>query len=68
MNSINEVILRSLFMPLFWGTTLANVALVALAAGYWDAPGAKAMLVGGWCICWGCLSARSLSKCLSIIN
>ena len=28
MNSINAVILRSLFMPLFLGTTLASAALV----------------------------------------
>jgi uncharacterized membrane protein len=32
MNSINAVILRSLFMPVFLGTTLASLALMALAA------------------------------------
>lgn len=47
MNSINEIILRSLFMPLFWGTTLASVALVVAALVGWHEPGAIAMLVGG---------------------
>jgi uncharacterized membrane protein len=47
MNSINEAILRSLFMPLFWGTTAASAALAILAMGVWDQAGAKAMLAGG---------------------
>lgn len=47
MNAINEVILRSLFMPVFWGTTLASVALIVLSAWHGDEPGAMAMLVGG---------------------
>jgi len=32
MNAINTAILRSLFMPLFLGTTLASAALVVLGA------------------------------------
>jgi uncharacterized membrane protein len=47
MNSINEMIPRSLFMPIFWGTTVVSAVLVILATAYGDAPGAKAMLVGG---------------------
>lgn len=47
MNSINEVILRSLFMPLFWGTTLASAVLVVVAIGAWDEAGATALMVGG---------------------
>lgn len=47
MNAINEVILRSLFMPVFWGTTLASVALIVLSVWHGDEPGAMAMLVGG---------------------
>lgn len=47
MNSINEVILRSLFMPLFWGTTVASAALAILAIGVWGEAGATAMLAGG---------------------
>ena len=33
MNSINSTILSSLFMPLFFGTTIAGVALAVLALG-----------------------------------
>jgi uncharacterized membrane protein len=47
MNSINEVILRSLFMPLFWGTTAASAVLVVSAVVAWEEAGAKAMLIGG---------------------
>jgi uncharacterized membrane protein len=46
MNAINVRILRSLFMPLFLGTTLTSVALVAIGlAGL--APGGPAMAAGG---------------------
>ncbi|MEZ0475446.1 DUF1772 domain-containing protein [Luteimonas sp. B3_2_R+30] len=47
MNSINETILRSLFMPLFWGTTLASLGLAAIALSGWNEPAAKSMLIGG---------------------
>ena len=47
MNSINDVILYSLFMPLFWGTTVASAALAVLAIAAWHEAGAKAMLAGG---------------------
>ncbi|GAB4517300.1 MAG: DUF1772 domain-containing protein [Amphiplicatus sp.] len=47
MNSINAVILKSLFMPLFFGTTAAALALAAIAIFRWSAPGAPAMLAGG---------------------
>lgn len=47
MNSINTVILRSLFMPLFWGTTLAGAALVVIALSGWNASAAGAMFAGG---------------------
>jgi len=47
MNSINTVILRSLFMPLFFSTTLAGLILAAAALFRWGTPGAFAMLVGG---------------------
>jgi uncharacterized membrane protein len=39
MNAINGVILRSLFMPLFLGTTLACAALVVLAIVRWQEAG-----------------------------
>jgi uncharacterized membrane protein len=47
MNAINTTILRSLFMPMFFGTTLAGLALAGLAVFRWSEPGAVAMLVGG---------------------
>jgi uncharacterized membrane protein len=47
MNSINVVILRSPFMPLFWGTTLASVALAAIALSGWNDVAAQAMFAGG---------------------
>src|SRR5262245_51566353 len=47
MSSINTVILRSLFMPLFFGTTVAALVVSVAALTRWDAPGAFAMLAGG---------------------
>jgi uncharacterized membrane protein len=47
MNSINTVILRSLFMPLFFGTTVAAVILAVVALFRWGTPGALSMFVGG---------------------
>lgn len=47
MNSINAVIVRSLFLPFFLGTTLSAAALAVLAVFRWGEPGAVAMLVGG---------------------
>jgi uncharacterized membrane protein len=47
MNSINTVILRSLFLPLFFGTTLAALILAITAVFRWSAPGTATTLVGG---------------------
>jgi uncharacterized membrane protein len=47
MNSINEIILRSLFMPLFFGSTLVSLALVVLALFNWNETGAGVMLIAG---------------------
>jgi uncharacterized membrane protein len=47
MNSINTTILKSLFMPLFFGTTLAALALVVAGFMRWGEPGGTAMLAGG---------------------
>ncbi len=46
MNVINAVIVRSLFMPLFLGTTLTATAFAVLAVFRWGEPGAVAMLAG----------------------
>lgn len=47
MNAINRDILRSLFMPLFFGTTFAAIALIVLAILQIGRPAAPAMLAGG---------------------
>lgn len=46
MQSINSTILRSLFMPVFFGTTLASVVLAVAALMQWGQPGALPMLSG----------------------
>lgn len=47
MNAINTAILRSLFMPVFLGTTLSAALLAAIALFRWEQPGAVAMFCGG---------------------
>lgn len=47
MQSINKVILSSGLMPLFWGTTLAALALAISGATQWATPGAPLAVLGG---------------------
>lgn len=47
MNSINTVILRSPFMPLFLGSSLAALILAGIALFQWQQPGSAAILAGG---------------------
>lgn len=47
MNAINRIILRSAFMPLYFGGTLAGIALAILGLLDGAAPGAMSMLAGG---------------------
>jgi uncharacterized membrane protein len=47
MNAINADIQRSLFMPIFLGTTLTSAVLAVLAGFRWGESGAAAMLAGG---------------------
>ncbi|ABD07854.1 conserved hypothetical protein [Rhodopseudomonas palustris HaA2] len=47
MNAINTEIVRSPFLPLFFGTTLAAAALAVVGALHWSEPGATAMVAGG---------------------
>lgn len=47
MNSINTVILRSLFMPFFLGTTIASAALVVLGLREIDGTRGQLMVAGG---------------------
>src|SRR5262245_7353260 len=52
MNSINSTILTSLFMPFFYGTTLASLILSIFGLIHRGESGALAMLAGGL-ICFG---------------
>jgi len=47
MQSINSTILRSLFMPLFFGTSLVGLLLAGIAMFRSDGAGALAMLAAG---------------------
>jgi uncharacterized membrane protein len=47
INSMNETIVRSWFMPIFLGSTLASLALAAVSLARWQQPGALAELTGG---------------------
>ena len=46
MNTINRVILRSWFMPLFFGSTLMNVIILLVAALNSELPGRGALIAG----------------------
>lgn len=48
MQSINSTILGSLFMPLFFGSTLTAVLLAGLALADWRGPVSLTMLTGGF--------------------
>jgi uncharacterized membrane protein len=47
MNSINAVILRSPFMPLFLGSSLTALVLAIIALFQWHQPGSIATFIGG---------------------
>ena len=47
MNAVNVDIVRSLFMPLFLGTTVAGAALVVMGALRLGEPGSASMIAGG---------------------
>ena len=47
MQSINRIIVKSSFLPIFFGSTIACAALVVLALMDMSAPGARWMMAGG---------------------
>jgi len=47
MNAINEVITRSWFMPLFFGTTIVSVVLMIVALVNWGDPDSVPTLIAG---------------------
>lgn len=47
MNAINEIILRSLFMPVFFGSSIISLLLIVLAIVYWEEAGAGLALIAG---------------------
>jgi len=47
MNAINKTILRSLFMPLFFGSSIISVLLIILASVHWNETGAGLTMIAG---------------------
>ena len=47
MQSINEVIVASPFLPLFMLTSLLSLALAGWSIGHWEQPGSAALLAAG---------------------
>jgi len=47
MQSINEVIVSSAFLPLFFGTSIVGLGLAGWSLMRWSEPGAWALLIGG---------------------
>ena len=47
MNAINQVILKTAFMSLFFGSTVIALLMVLTAAWFWGVPGASAALAAG---------------------
>ena len=47
MNSVNVTILGSLFMPVFYGTTLASLLLAVISLSQWRDPGAIMLVAAG---------------------
>ncbi len=51
MNAINEVILRSMFMPVFFGSSIISFLLVVVAFVYWGEAGAGMIYFAGMFVC-----------------
>jgi uncharacterized membrane protein len=47
MKSINEVIVRSMFMPVFFGSSIISFLLIVVAIVYWGDAGAVLTLIAG---------------------
>ena len=47
MNAINEIILRSLFMPVCFVSSIISLLLIVIAFVYWDEAGAGLVLIAG---------------------
>jgi len=60
MNAINKTILHSLFMPLFFGSSIISVLLMGAAYHYWSEPGATVTLIAGAVYCIGMFICTAL--------
>jgi len=47
MNAINETILRSLFMPVFFGSSIISVLFIIVAFSQWSEAGSGLILIAG---------------------
>ena len=62
MNAINETILRSFFMPLFFGSTLVSVMLMIAALVHWNDAGS------GWTLLAGVVYFMGMFVCTVVFN
>lgn len=60
MNAINTTILRSLFMPLFFGSSIVSLLLVVLGLVRWGEPGATVTLLAGAIFLLGMFACTAL--------
>ena len=60
MNAINKVIVQSLFLPVFMGSTLTCLSLAVLATFRWHEPGASLWLAGGGVYLFGMFAVTML--------
>ena len=63
MNVINEVILRSCFMPLFFGSSLLYLLLTVQAILDWSDPNAPLLLTAGLTYFGGHVSLHGFLQC-----
>jgi len=47
MNAINASIVRSVFMPVFFGSTILSVCLIVISIFHWDEVGAGLVFIAG---------------------
>lgn len=60
MNAINRVILKTAFMPLFFGSTVIALLMLATTAWFWGELGAAAVLAAGLIYLLGMFCATAI--------
>jgi uncharacterized membrane protein len=62
MNAINKVILRSWFMPVFFGSSIVSVLLIIVALVHWSEAGS------GWALLTGAVYFVGMFMCTVVFN